>query len=342
MKFQVNFWFVIPISVIVFFASSCLESEFEEKEKEEQSKIDEFLRNHSEISENDKLESGIYLKFLYDNEASDTLKPGTGNTVVLQYTGRYADASEIVFETTDPTLGNELFPSRYYVYGDIRLKMGELIYGFDTTLRHLSIGDSVIMVIPSKYMWYDYNPVAYNVLLKNIILSDTTYEQQMFNDFFVNNEFDRNNFLAINSSGDTLFYKITNSETLSETPITVKKADSLAIGLNCYYAESYYADGSGRLFYPLPKNPAYAYPEEFIYTFNGGSYFPIVPAIDSAIKNMALGDIVEICGLSSWGYGETGFSDQYSNIVAVPAYTPVHYRIELLGHKEGEVWQYAE
>lgn len=333
MKFHLNIRLLIPVTALIVLTTACLKNEFEEKEKEELDKINQIVADYG-FTESEKLESGIYLKFHYDNPETDTLKPGTGNTVLLQYTGRYSDGT--IFETTDPAEGANLVPERYFVYGDIRLKMGELVYGFDTTLRYLSSGDSVSMLIPSKYMWYDYNPVVYNVILKDIILNDSTYEKQMFDEFFVNNEFSTGNYLALNDSKDTLYYKI-NADSLSKLPIAPSKADSIIIGLRGYFAESYYADGSGRLFYPLTT-----FPEEFIYTYGSSANFPIIPAIDTAVKHMALGDMVEICGKASWAYGEEGFSDDYFNIVAVPPRTPVHYRIELIGHKKGDVWNYAE
>jgi FKBP-type peptidyl-prolyl cis-trans isomerase len=337
MKLPINSKFIFPVTAIIILTTSCLKNDFEEKEKEELDKINQIISDYGFI-ESEKLESGIYLKFHKDNTESDTIKPKTGNTILVQYTGKYSDGT--VFETTDPDEGAKLVPERYFVYGDIRLKMGDLVYGFDTTLRFLSPGDSVSMLIPSKFMWYDYNPVVYDVVLKDIILNDSTYEHEMFNEFFKNNEFSTNNYFGINSNSDTLYYKIRitdKADTLSESPIEVAKSDSIVIGLEGFFAESYYADGSGRKFYPLTT-----YPQEFIYTYGSGAYFPILPAIDTAVKHMALGDIIEICGKASWAYGDDGFSDDYYNIVAVPPRTPVHYKIKLLGHRKDNEWSYAE
>ncbi len=335
---QRNIRIVLPVAITVILAAACMDNTFEENEKEEQAIINKYIKDNG-FTNDERLSNGIYLKFHYDNTDSDTLKPRTGHTVLLQYTGKYAE-DETVFETTDPAVGATLVPERYFVYGDIRLKMGELVFGFDTTLRYLSVGDSVTMVIPSKYMWYDYNPVVYDVILKDIILNDTVYEEKMFYEFFTNNNFVKTDYFSINDNKDTLFYKVVvsdNEGSLSASPIDVSKADSVIISLNGYFAESYYADGSGRLFYPLTT-----YPEEFAYKYGSGYYFPIIPAIDTAIKHMALGDIIEICGKASWAYDDDGFSDEYYNIVAVPPRTPVHYRIQLLGHRNDNTWVYAD
>lgn len=337
MKLYINSKLIFPFTALIILTTACLKNEFEEKEKEELDKINQIISDYN-FNESEKLESGIYLKFHKDNTDTDTIKPKTGNTVLIQYTGKYSDGT--VFETTDPTEGAKLVPERYFVYGDIRLKMGNLVYGFDTTLRFLSPGDSVSMLIPSKFMWYDYNPVVYNVILKDIILNDSIYESKMFSDFFINNGFSSDNYLAMNSVKDTLFYKaiVTNQEgTLSDSPIEIAKSDSIAISLEGFFAESYYADGTGRKFYPLTT-----FPQEFIYTYGSGAYFPIIPAIDTAIKHMALGDKIEICGKASWAYGDVGFSDEYNNIVAVPPRTPVHYTIKLIGHRKDNQWNYAE
>lgn len=336
-KFKYTIRLIASLFIIVIMATACLENTFEEKEKDEQAKIDECVSRYG--LDEYKLESGIYLKFLFDTTSESSPRPATGNTVLVNYTGRYAD--ETIFETTDPEIGPSLFPERYFVYGPTRLKIGNLIYGFDTTIRYMSPGDSAIMLIPSKYMWYDYNPVVYNVKLLEIITNDSTYESNMFWNFFTKNNYDKDNYIGINSDDDTLYYKVVVSSTtgsLSETPVEISSSDSVIINLTAYYAECYYPDNTGRLFYPLPTS---SYPSQFSYKWGSGSYFPIVPAIDSAIKHMALGDILEVCGKASWGYGDDGFSDPYQNIVAVPSATPVNYRIQLIGHRKSDgVWEY--
>jgi hypothetical protein len=335
-QFKYTIRLVASLFIIVVMATACLENTFEEKEKDEQAKIDECVSRYDLSGY--KLGNGIYLKFLFDTTSESSPKPVTGNSVLVRFTGRYSD--ETIFETTDSVEGASLFSDRYFVYGPTRLKVGNLIYGFDTTLRYMSPGDSAIMLIPSKYMWYDYEPVVYNVKLLKIIPNDSTYESDVFRNFFTKNNYDKKNYIGINSNKDTLYYKVVVSNTpgsLSKVPIEISGSDSVIINLWAYYAECYYPDNTGRLFFPLTSS----YSQKLSYKWGSGSYFPIVPAIDSAIKHMAPGDILSICGKASWGYGDEGFSDPYQNIVAVPPATSVNYRIQLIGHRKSDgVWEY--
>lgn len=317
--------------------SSCLENVYEEKEREEQAMIDGYV-NANGFTEDEKLENGIYLKFIHDN-TNDTTKPVTGNTVIVEYTGKYTDGS--VFETTDASIGESEFPDRYFVYGPIRLKMGNLMYGFDTTLRHLTPGDEVSMIIPSKFMWYDYIPVVYDLKLLAIIQNDSTYEADMFNDFIEHYGFSDTNTFGANSNGELLYWKVTTKDdsssshpdSLNRHPITVATNDSVWIEITARYAEldTFSVPGEinlGRIFYPLVN-----YPKEIVYKYGNSTTFPITRAVDSAVKAMALSDEIEVCGPASWAYGDYGFSDQFHNIIAVPPRTPVHYQIKLLNKK---------
>lgn len=331
---------ILTFSVII---TGCLENTYEEYEKEEQKKIDDYIKT-SDFSEADKLESGIYFRFIHDS-VNDTITPIiTGNTILVDYTGKYTDGT--VFETTDSTTGKFMFPERYYVYGPKRLKVGQLMYGFDTTVRKMTPGDHAEMLIPSKYMWYDYNPVVYDVVLYEIIRNDSLYEVEMFDAFFKLNNFSKADTFWHNYNDDIIYWKVMNDgvDSLSDSPINVQNNDSVLISLTARYAEIQKdANGDtistiGRIFYPLRS-----FPNQFIYKWGNAPSFPITAPIDSAVKSMALGDELEICAKASWAYGDDGFSDPYHNIIAVPARTPVHYQIKLLGFRRGSSdWKYYE
>ncbi|MBN1597417.1 MAG: hypothetical protein JXP36_09955 [Bacteroidales bacterium] len=327
--------------LLIVFQSSCLKNFDEEKQNEENKLINDYIKANGFTDEN-KLPTGIYLKFYNDTTLTDSAKPVTGNTVLLSFTGLYTDGE--IYETTDPELGTSLFSDHYFVYGPMRLKMGKILYGVDTTLRFFSPGDSGTMVIPSNYAWYDYRPVVYHIKLHEVIENDSLYEESVFKSFFDSSNFSKTKIIAQYTSTKAaypkdLYYQFSHDsvDSLAKTPINVAINDSLMIDLTARFAENYYGNAIGRIFFPLSN-----YPSQFKYRYGNGSMFPIVPAIDSAIKHMAVGDELEICGQSWWGYGDEGFNDSYYNIIAVPAYTSVHYKIRLLGHRKSDIWTYAE
>lgn len=304
--------------------TACLDNKFEEYEAEEARKIKNYIDSKG-FAEEDKLPSGIYLKFYENNTETDSVKLKTGNIIIVSYTGMLTDGK--IFETTDAKKGASEFPKRYFVYGPMKLKVGYTqIWGFDTTIRFFSPGDSGTMVIPSKYAWYDYNPVVYHVKLHEVFKNDSTFEASTWSRFWSKNTFDSSRSFQYSEG---LFYRFLSDtvDSLSSSPIPVKDNDSLIIDLTARYAESYYENGQGRIFFPLV-----GYPSQFRYAYGKAPIFPIVAAIDSAVKRMSVGDEIEICGTSKWGYGTKGFNDSYYNITAVPPSMPVHYKIKLIKH----------
>jgi len=309
-------WIIATSFLSVLFLSSCLKDPNEEYEAEEQAKIDAYIKNQDFT----KLESGIYLKFHHNNTETDDTTPKKGQTIVINFTGEYTDGT--VFETSVESIGEAEFPNLYFVYGPHRVRMGSTMYGFDTTMKFFSVGDSGTMIIPSKYASYDYVPRVYHVKLLEIIENDTTKEELQFSEFL-----SKNGFSEADTFQSGLYWKVISDTTsdLNPNPFPFDNNDSVTIKLIARYAEIYDNDGLGRKFYPLASAPVT--PKR---SFEGSYYFPFVPAIDSALKHMNKGDIVEIAAYSNFAYYSSGFNDPYYGLTIVPPFMPVHYRIELL------------
>ena len=325
MKIRFNIkWILLTGAIFLVVFSSCKDP-YADSTAKENAKIKDYVSKGNFT----KLPVGVYIEFLNDTELTQRNTPAAGQTIVVNYTGEYLGGS--VFETSDSSLGTGLFPNRYCVYGPNRIRLGYTMFGFDTAMKYVSPGDSVIIVIPSDLAWHD-NPVVYHVGLSSIIENDTTNEELQFTKFFQANNFNTNN--KFTSSSDTLntfgygiYWKVISDTTdsLNPSPFAFDEKDSAIIELTARFAEQYYSTTTGRVFYPLAGAP-----EELKRSFEGPYYFPFVPAIDSALKHMNVGDEMELMALSDYAYGTSGYNDPNTNIMIVPPFMPVYYRVKLL------------
>ena len=298
--------------LLAIFCVSCLDKKYEELMDEENKKISNYISGKGFT----KLENGVYILFYNDTSQTDTVKPHSDQTIIVNYTGRIIEGELI--ETTN--IDEEESEGRRFVYGPQRLVVGQIISGFDYAIRLFSEGDTGTIVIPSNQFKADYNPVVFHVGLKSIIQDDSLYADSIFKDYLIANSFNTDNVIP---SSPGLYWK-TASNTLNDTVI-IGSPDSLKLELESRYAEKYYGSGLGRIFYPLND-------EDNIMTRGYGSSFefPMIQAIDSVLNYVEVGDEIEFACNYQWAFGTEGYYDEYTRYVIVPAYMPVHYKIKVV------------
>lgn len=309
------------ILVTVFLLSSCLNTD--DEAAAEQAKINEYIKANG-FTDAHKKPSGIYIKF--KDEAgrvfNDSLSPKPGQTCIITFTGKTTDGE--ILETTDSVIGKIEFPDLYFVYGPFRIKKGNTKIGIDTALYYFNPGDEATIVLPSDWANFDFEPVVYDLKLLEIISNDSayndlTYEHKTFMYFLGTNNFD-----TINPP-DTFSKNFYFKGSLNPNPFKFDNKDFAIINLTARYAENYYPDNSGRIFYPLLDAPL-----KLKRKFEDAYYFPFIPAIDTALRHMAAGDVLEIAVNSSYAYSNIGFNHPRNGLSIIPPYMPVHYRIELV------------
>lgn len=313
--------FVLILTALMAVTTSCLDNKVEEYEAEAKSKHENY-KNQNGFTEEHHIVNGIYLKF--EGDVDPTAPTGeTGNTINLSYTGKYTNGEE--FETTDIERSAGIPYNEVFIYGPKRLKLGSLIVGMDTALKLMPAGSKAEILIPHEYAYGDYEPVVYEVEMHDIITSDSLYESNLFAKFREDNNFEH-------TISNGLYYKFTDGDTLRSS-IAVRGGDTIGISLVSRYAEDYYDDNTGRIFYPRMHES-----DTFYYFYGATTVYPIIPAIDSAVKYMEVGETIEIAFESgaeassgyAWGYGEYGYTDPNFNFALVSHSTPLHYTIQLL------------
>lgn len=300
---------ILFVSTLLF---SCIKTT--DYEAEEQDKIDKFIAGKNF----EKKDVGTYLSFVENNTSTDADAPRDGDKIIVSFTGTYTNGTFL--ETTDSLTGTIVYPNRKYVYGPKKLEVGTLMYGFDTTIKFFSPGDTGIMVIPSYMAFYNYEPVVYNVRLLDVVENDSLYEANKLSEFLIANSFNPDNQFE-NCPG--IYFK-TSSGVLSGNPVG-SSFDSVSINITARYAETYYSNNLGRRFYPLLDDPI-----NITRKFESSYNFPLRPAIDSAIKRMEIGETIEIATTPKWAYGNDGYYDTYYQALLVQENIPVYYSIELI------------
>jgi FKBP-type peptidyl-prolyl cis-trans isomerase 2 len=272
-----------------------------------------------------KLPSGVYIKFFTDTTSSGQLTPSRGQTLIIDYTGRYLDGN--LLETTNEELGSSNFPDLYFVYGPFRTRKGYTKRGLDTALYYFNIGDSASVLIPSDWWNHDYTPVVYNVKLLDTIFNDTAHAEIQFNEFVYNNGFS----LKKDTFWYAIPYKVISSPNagLDKTPYPFKIGDVAKIRLTARFAEDY--NGNGRIFYPLCNAS-----QDLDRIYGDDIAFPFLQEVDTAIKHMNKGDKLEIVVPFNFAFGTAGFNNPVYGVTIVPSFMPVHYSIELLDIIPGE------
>jgi FKBP-type peptidyl-prolyl cis-trans isomerase 2 len=314
MKNGLNIKFIQIIGIIapLFLLTSCLNTE--DEAAAEQAKIDNYVKDSGFT----KLPSGIYIKFYdTDRKFDSTKSPKPGQTCIITFTGRTTDGD--ILETTDENIGEISFPGLKFVYGPFRTKKGNTKLGIDTALYYFNPGDMATLVIPSYLLNFDYVPKVYTLGLNKIIEDDSTYEADNFLDFLVKSGFDT-------AKPDTFSYGFYWKGVLNTSPYPFKENDSAIINLTARYAETYDGNTQGRIFYPLVDEPQY----NLVRLFEGQYYYPFLPIIDTALKHMNVGDILEVAALSDYAYGINGFNEIQYGLKIVPSNMPVCYQIELV------------
>ena len=316
---------IIALGFVAIMLTSCLDNKYDKKEEEAQEKLDNYLKQNNYTSEQN-IGYGIYVKILKASDASKP-KPLVGNTVLMDYDGFKTDG--VLFETTDSTNTGGISDDAVsrMIFGPKRHKIGSLIFGLDTALRTLREGEHAEIVIPHRYAYGNAEPVVYNVKLIEVIKSDTVYETKIFNEFIAENGF----YDSVNISSG-LLYKFITDDTL-KVKRKYTSGDLITLKITARYAENYYNNKLGRMFYPRAHESATI--DDYIW--GSPAKYPIINAIDSAIKYMDQGEIIEIAFKSGaeapaefqWGYGDGGVTDDKYFKLIISAYTPLHYRIEI-------------
>lgn len=310
----------LTLLTVTFFGTSCLDNKVEQQEEDALKKLQDY-KSANGFTEDENIGYGIYLK-IHEEGAADGVKPLSGNMVNVTYDGKYTDNT--VFETTDYESAEGQYKDAY-IYGPKRLRVGELIFGIDTAIKFMNVGTKAEILIPHQYAFGNYEPVVYTMEVLDVITNDSLYESNEFKQFRTAYGFEDDNAI---STG--LYYKLQEGDTLLTEPV-LSANDSVQILLESRYAEDYYDDHSGRLFYPR----VHEY-DTIVYRWETTSIYPIKPAIDSALKYMHVGQTLEIACESgaeasvAWGYGTSGVRDLDFNFYLVPGYTSLHYKITLL------------
>jgi FKBP-type peptidyl-prolyl cis-trans isomerase len=319
MKKLLNTSFTIALSILaVLFVSSCLDHDINDIEEQQRAAIQKYVEGKGFTH----IGYDVYLKF-YNREGIDIKDSNVvyGNYFTINFDGAFLDES--IWETTDSAKGAALFPNRYYIYGPLQLRSGEIIsFALDTAIKYFSAGDTGTIVAPS---WYAYGtePNVFHIGLKQVIKNDTANELEKFSDYFVTNDFSENNELY---SGVYWKHPTDPSYVISDT-IIHKNSPKVKIELVGRFAETYYSSGLGRQFYPLTSVGDSL---EMTIDVGKNKTFPFIPAIDSAIVKMNVGDELEITGGSGIGWGSKGYFLPDLNIPIVPANMPLHYKIKLV------------
>lgn len=319
MKIHVILKSIIPICILsVILLSSCLDRDENNYREQELSEIKQYVEGKGFTH----IGYDIYLKF-HNRDGIDIQENNVTNQdyFVINYDGVYLDES--IWETTDSAKGAVLFPGRYYIYGPLQLRSGEIRpFAFDTAIKYFSAGDSGTIVAPSWYTFGDYSR-AFHVGMKQVIKNDTANELEKFNEFF-----DRNNFSAENVLYEGVYWKNPSNPDYELSDTIIHNNSPMAkIELTGRYAETYYSSGLGRLFYPLTSVGDTL---EMHIEIGGNNKFPFIPAIDSALMKMNVGDELELLGGSAVGWGANGYYHPYLNVPVVPEYMPVHYKVKLI------------
>jgi hypothetical protein len=307
--------------------TSCLNSDIEQKIESANNKLNTYLKDNN-YTQDEHIGMGVYVRITEESSIPDAKLPVYPNAVRLNYTGRYTSGE--IFQTTDSTLSDHITYGEYYIYGDKRLYLGNIYaVGFDTAIRTIPVGASAQIVIPYELAFGNYEPVVYDVELLEIIENDSIWEADNFSSFLENNGFDTSKYIA-----PGLFYKTVGDFTgIRPKDSTVLEVnDSLEILVNARYAEDFYDDNTGRLFYPR-------YGESVLvqnYLWGTTSDFPIEKFMDSTVKYMYKGQTLEVAFKSGmdepigqrWGY-ELGLADPF-NILIIPPYQSLHYTVALV------------
>jgi FKBP-type peptidyl-prolyl cis-trans isomerase len=297
---------------LITLLSGCLPNDVEEQEKAEKTKLDNYINTHG-YNETNNIGNRIYLKFT-ESSPRTGLMPKKGQTVIVTFTGKYTDGTTFI-ETTDSTLGAEKFPGRYVVYGPHKLVIGNVLSGVDSCLRRFHEGDEGEMVIPSKFAYYNYEPVVYTFkLLKIELPSDSAYEDTLFNNFRDNHpKFSDELFSGVYYSGNKRDFDI-------NTPVI--GADCVDVEIQARYVEDYYPTHYGRIFFPLNGSP-----KEITWLYGKDGNFPIDSVIEKTLKYMHIKDTMEVICPSNLAYGTTGFFNPYLGVPIVPPNTALHYNL---------------
>ena len=317
MKMKLNI--LIGSILIIILSGSCIKNEFEDDEKEEQRLIEEFVQNNG-LTDNDRLESGVYVK-ITENSGSSVYAEDN-DYVIVNYIGKYTD--DKVF---DSNIEEVAIASGFYidtlVYGPTRLKVGSTqIEGFNEAIKYIPEGSSALMLIPSEKAQKDYIPLVFEVELFKVVTAIDTFEIEQMVDFL--NEFE---FGLTDTLTSGLFYR-SDSSAVAPDAESVSSGDTLTLNITGKFAETEnYIDGvDQRTFFPLGMQTGTIDD----YVFGMPDVFPITTGVEMVIQTMKVGEVAEIVLHSNYGYGTGGYYNDILNIHIVPPYTPLYFTVELV------------
>ena len=319
----------LALLLLVFLGTSCLDKEVERRQDDANAKFQKYLQDNNYNDEH-HIGFGVYVKVIESGDENGAL-PVNGQNIRLDYKGMYTDGT--LFESTDSGDASSLNFGEYFIYGPAKHIVGTLIPGFDTAIKTITEGTVAQFVIPHEMAFGNYEPVVYDVSLHDLISNDSIDEYEAFKQFKEANDF--NDTMNL---GEGLLYKLVGVDTSLRTDPVVRVNDTIKLELTGRFAETYYGNNQGRVFYPRGE-------ETLIlsdYLWGTKTDYPmeenVNKAIDSAVKYMRVGETMELAFTSGayeadsvrWGYGIDPKVDPLLNYIVVPPITPLHFTLKLL------------
>lgn len=310
---------LLPMGLLILLLSSCLDKDLESYKTQERKDINEYIEGQGFT---DIGGYGIYLKF-YNRSTVEALDDHIedGNAFTMNYDGEFLTGE--LWETTDSVKGAENFPGIYKVYGPAQFRAGSIsMFGLDTALKYFSPGDTGTVVIPSWYAWYD-DPRVLHIGVKEVVEDDSVHAENALNSFIT-----ANNISTDKELFDGVYYKIVDDPEASLSDTAIRDlGDTATFNIIGRYAETYYSNNKGRIFYPLLSYSS-TISDRAIGTDDAS--FPLRDAIDSVLLKMEVGQTVEMATSFENGWEDDGYYDDTTNINLIPEYMPLHYTIELI------------
>lgn len=327
-------YFIVLVLVVTL--SSCIENDWEKKEKEEMRRIDDFINQlktkltpDQEIIEIpvNEFDTKMYMVKLAQ-ENVDGESPIANDYIILDFSGRNID--EQIRETTYKTEAqywsdyvNNQYYFRNYLFVPKKIPYGKSFPGINIGLSRMKEGDSCLFVIPSKLAFYDNNftTLVYYIKLKKVIKNVKAYDSLQILYFRNSLGIDSSHYLA----GDGLFYKELVSVEPDNENLKLINADSVIMKLTASYLQEH-------TLINFIDNETITLPISSTKNFMIDKEIPVTTGLASVMDTLRIGTKSIILVPYSKAYGESGLFS-YLGFLIVPPYTSIIYDVEVIGKK---------